>query len=57
MGTDRAKHIDIAKGISITLVVLLHSQLAPYIYFITEPLSLVRMPLFFFLSGFFFQLH
>ena len=55
MGTNRVKHIDIAKGISITLVVLLHSQLAPYIYFLTEPLSLVRMPLFFFLSGLFFS--
>lgn len=51
---NRIQHIDIAKGITISLVALFHTPLlvdAPGI----QPLSLFRMPLFFFLSGIFFS--
>ena len=54
---DRIKHIDIAKGISISLVALFHSGLGNLIPAITEPMSLFRIPLFFFLSGVFFSLN
>jgi fucose 4-O-acetylase-like acetyltransferase len=49
----RVEHVDIAKGISITLVALHHSDLQPFVADATRPLGLVRMPLFFFLSGLF----
>jgi len=51
--TQRIEHIDIAKGISITLVVLLHSKLGEYVP--NGPMSMFRMPIFFFLSGVFFS--
>lgn len=51
----RVQHIDIAKGISIFLVAIYHSKLKVYIPEIIEPMSLFRMPLFFFLSGVFFS--
>ncbi|WP_127557805.1 acyltransferase family protein [Saccharospirillum alexandrii] len=50
----RSLHIDVAKGISIILVALSHSN---FIYFapkFSSALALFRMPLFFFLSGIFF---
>jgi fucose 4-O-acetylase-like acetyltransferase len=50
----RVKHIDIARGISITLVALFHSHLAFFIPQLIEPMALFRMPLFFLLSGIFF---
>ncbi len=61
----RVKYIDIAKGISIFLVALFHSQpiflgaLAHskpsfYLHAVIETMSLFRLPLFFFLSGVFF---
>jgi len=61
----RVKHIDIAKGISIFFVSLFHSQpifygalahskLGSYFQAVIEPMSLFRLPLFFFLSGVFF---
>lgn len=46
--------IDIAKGISIVMVVLAHSELGRELPQVDSALSLVRMPLFFFLSGIFF---
>ncbi|MCG8613444.1 MAG: acyltransferase family protein [Pseudomonadales bacterium] len=52
---NRINYIDIAKGISIALVALHHSQLKSYFLEIIEPMSLFRMPLFFFLSGIFFS--
>lgn len=51
----RVEHIDIAKGISIILVALFHSVLIKDISEIMRPMSLFRMPLFFFLSGMFFS--
>ena len=60
----RVKHIDIAKGISIFLVALYHSgpiygalahsKLSFSFNAVVEPMSLFRLPLFFFLSGVFF---
>jgi fucose 4-O-acetylase-like acetyltransferase len=52
---ERVKHIDVAKGISIFLVALFHSGLGNLVPAITEPMSLFRIPLFFFLSGVFFS--
>lgn len=51
----RLLHIDVAKGISIFLVALFHSQFHYYFLTVIEPMSLVRMPLFFLLSGIFFS--
>ena len=53
--TGRVATIDIAKGISIILVVFGHSQLGHYYPNINNALGLFRMPLFFFLSGVFFN--
>lgn len=52
---NRIAHIDIAKGITITLVAMAHSKIRLFVPEIIEPLSLFRMPLFFFLSGIFFS--
>lgn len=54
MEPSRAKHIDIAKGLSIAMVAMFHSELNVYFPDIIEPMSLFRMPLFFLLSGVFF---
>jgi len=51
----RVEHIDIARGISITLVALFHSDLAFFIPAVVEPMSVFRMPLFLVLSGVFFS--
>lgn len=56
MGKNRIEYIDLMKGICIIMVVLLHcgfftGKLAA----INEYLKLVRMPLYFFLSGLFFK--
>jgi len=52
---NRVVSIDIAKGISIFFVVLFHSNMKLYFPALIDGLSLVRMPLFFFLSGVFFS--
>lgn len=52
--SERVEHIDVAKGISITMVAVFHSELTVFFASIIEPMSLFRMPLFFFLSGVFF---
>ncbi len=52
---NRIEHIDIAKGISITLVAIFHSKLKIFFPGFMEAMSLFRMPLFFFLSGVFFS--
>ncbi|MFT2090487.1 acyltransferase family protein [Paraglaciecola sp. 2405UD69-4] len=52
---NRIKFIDIAKGISIALVALHHSDVKLYFPELTQTVSLFRMPLFFFLSGIFFS--
>ena len=51
----RVEYIDVAKGISITLVVLYHSSLKLYFPELVQSTALFRMPLFFFLSGLFFS--
>lgn len=53
--TNRVTHIDIAKGISIIFVALFHSKLKLFIPDVVNSLSLIRVPLFFFLSGVFFS--
>ncbi|MHA2936722.1 acyltransferase family protein [Vibrio sp. RC27] len=53
--SDRVQHIDVAKGISISLVAFFHTGLGHIFPAITEPVSIFRMPLFFFLSGVFFS--
>jgi len=52
---NRTIYIDVAKGISITLVAIFHSKLRYLFPEIIEPMALFRMPLFFFLSGIFFS--
>ena len=52
---ERIEYIDVAKGISIFLVALYHSNLWQHFSEILEPLSLIRIPLFFLLSGIFFS--
>ena len=53
---NRNQLIDVAKGISIILVSLHHSQLAhKYFWHLSLSLGLFRIPLFFFLSGIFFS--
>jgi fucose 4-O-acetylase-like acetyltransferase len=54
MKKDRIEYIDVAKGISISVVALFHSKLQIYIPEIISPMTLFMLPLFFFLSGFFF---
>lgn len=53
---NRNEHVDVARGISILLIVIYHSKLGklpdPRVI---EALSLIRVPLFFFLSGVFFS--
>ncbi len=51
----RYTHIDIAKGMSILLVVFFHSTLAPYIGPLSDSLSAVRVPFFIFLAGIFLR--
>jgi len=53
--TNRATHIDIAKGISIVLVAGYHSNIQYSGVFIFDLMSLCRMPLFFFMAGIFFK--
>ncbi len=48
--------IDIAKGISILLVAFAHSELSKLLPTFNHATMLIRMPLFFFLSGVFFSL-
>lgn len=54
---ERILHIDVAKGISICLVAVFHSELKTYFGSVIESMSLFRMPLFFLLSGVFFSWH
>lgn len=53
----RIHHIDIAKGLSIALVVICHSKLIEHTPELIHPMGLFRMPLFFLLSGVFFNWH
>lgn len=51
----RVKYIDIAKGISIILVALFHSELRDLFPAMIDATNLFTLPLFFFLSGIFFS--
>ncbi len=51
----RVEHLDVAKGITILLVAMFHSNIPSYIPYIIEPLMLIRMPFLFFISGIFFD--
>lgn len=51
----RVDHVDIAKGITIILVALVHSRLKYVAPDVVNSMGLFRMPLFFFLSGVFFS--
>lgn len=53
--TNRVTYIDIAKGISIILVAVFHSSLKYYSPSFID-FSLIRMPIFFFISGIFFSI-
>lgn len=53
---NRAAHVDIAKGISIILVVLAHSELRKEAQQLVDAFGLFRMPLFFFLAGLFLNI-
>ncbi len=55
MKSERIAHIDVAKGISILLVVLLHTELKKFWIEIFDYMGLVRLPLFFVLSGVFYK--
>lgn len=52
---NRIEHVDIAKGISIILVALYHSNLYGHTSGMLDSMNLFRIPLFFFLSGLFFS--
>ena len=52
---NRVDHIDIAKGITIILVALFHSNLRNNAPDVIDSMGLFRLPLFFFLSGLFFN--
>jgi fucose 4-O-acetylase-like acetyltransferase len=53
----RVTHVDVARGISITLVALFHSKVSLYFPSFMDALSVLRMPFFFFISGLFFNLN
>lgn len=55
MTEKRLLSIDIAKGLGILLVALAHNDLAAYAPFLYHWIYSFHMPLFFFLSGFFFK--
>ena len=52
---ERVSLIDTAKGLSILLVALHHSNLKNIFPELIEPMGLFRMPTFFLLSGIFFS--
>lgn len=51
----RIEYIDLMKGVCITLVVMFHSGITFHDNLIDPMLRVFRMPLYFFLSGLFFQ--
>ncbi len=55
MSKERLAYIDMARGIGILLVALAHNDLAVYAPFLFHWVYSFHMPLFFFLSGLFFQ--
>jgi len=57
VGSTRIEYIDLAKGLCIILVVFNHANyvLAPVDYPLSDALCVMRMPLYFFLSGLFFK--
>ena len=55
MSTDRIEYIDIAKGIGILLVALAHADISLFSPYLHRLIYAFHMPLFFFLSGYFFH--
>lgn len=57
MSTERVGYIDIAKGIGILLVALAHADVSLFSPYLHRLIYSFHMPLFFFLSGYFFNPH
>lgn len=55
MSTQRVEYIDIAKGIGILLVALAHADVSLFSPYLHRLIYAFHMPLFFFLSGYFFN--
>ena len=55
MSTKRIEYIDIAKGIGILLVALAHADVSIFSPYLHQLIYSFHMPLFFFLSGYFFN--
>jgi len=55
MNSDRIEYIDIAKGIGILLVALAHADVSLFSPYLHQFIYSFHMPLFFFLSGYFFK--
>jgi polysaccharide biosynthesis protein PslL len=55
MSSDRIEYIDVAKGIGILLVALAHADIALISPYLHRLIYAFHMPLFFFLSGYFFH--
>jgi fucose 4-O-acetylase-like acetyltransferase len=55
MNDDRVEYIDIAKGIGILLVALAHADVSLFSPYLHRLIYSFHMPLFFFLSGYFFN--
>ena len=55
MSTERIEYIDIAKGIGILLVALAHADVSLFSPYLHRLIYSFHMPLFFFLSGYFFN--
>ena len=55
--SNRNLTVDIAKGYSILLVAVYHSQLREQAVFLFESMGVFRLPLFFFVAGVFFNYH
>jgi fucose 4-O-acetylase-like acetyltransferase len=56
MNSDRVEYIDIARGIGILLVALAHADVSLFSPYLHRLIYSFHMPLFFFLSGYFFNL-
>lgn len=55
MSSERVEYIDIAKGIGILLVALAHADVSLFSPYLHQLIYAFHMPLFFFLSGYFFN--
>jgi len=55
MSSERVKYIDVARGIGILLVALAHADVSIFSPYLHQLIYSFHMPLFFFLSGYFFN--